>query len=163
MTATSSPNYFECPRRYNGSTPSVFLAGGVTGCPNWQAEMTSKILEECPGFVIMNPRRATFDVTDDKAHDEQIAWEYDMLRKASVVIFFYPDEGVCLITWFELGVFSTMHAAGSKEIMVGCDPKYFRSKDVKTQLGLALGPNFKIHPTLDQLFSSIKKWWEAHK
>lgn len=30
-------SYTEAPTPYNGRGPSVFLAGGITGCPDWQA------------------------------------------------------------------------------------------------------------------------------
>jgi hypothetical protein len=35
--------------------PAVFLAGGITGCPDWQAELV-RMLADVP-VALLNPRR----------------------------------------------------------------------------------------------------------
>ena len=50
--------YIEALQTYNGNEASLFLAGGITGCPNWQKEIIVK-LKDLP-LVRFNPRRASF-------------------------------------------------------------------------------------------------------
>ena len=39
---------------------SLFLAGGVTACPDWQAWMVQRL--SASGLVLLNPRRAHFPI-----------------------------------------------------------------------------------------------------
>jgi hypothetical protein len=51
--------YIEAPNSYqpaSGDGPSVFLAGGITGCPDWQRDARA-LLDAAP-VVVLNPRRA---------------------------------------------------------------------------------------------------------
>jgi hypothetical protein len=162
-----SNNYYECPRVYSdtGDHFSVFLAGGITGCPNWQEYAKNKLLETCDGLVILNPRRATFDVTDKNASHEQIKWEFDALRKASIVLFWFPhsETSVCPIALYELGVFAQRQQFGKSAIMVGCDPCYARREDVKIQLSLLSKEDVTIHSSLDALLGDVEKWYSPWK
>lgn len=77
--------YVEAPERLRrhqpGDGPVVFLAGGITGYPDWQAE--ARELLDDTHFVVCNPRRPTFDVTDPNAAGDQIAWEVEHRRHAA--------------------------------------------------------------------------------
>lgn len=90
---------------------SVFLAGGISGCTNWQAKVIAELehLSECynlSNVAIYNPRRDDFDVTDRTAEIEQIKWEHSMLTKADVLsIFFANSDSVQPITLYEFGRF----------------------------------------------------------
>jgi Fur family ferric uptake transcriptional regulator len=123
--------YVEAPTDYRGDLPAVFLAGGITGCPDWQAE--ARELLAGSGFVILNPRRGDFPIHDPDAAAGQIAWEFTHLRRADVVLFWFPDSGPAPqpIALYELGA----HAATGKPLAVGADPGYRRRADVVLQLG----------------------------
>lgn len=122
--------YIEAPDEYTGKGPAVFLAGGITGCPDWQSE--ARDLIPC-SVVVLNPRRADFPIHDPSAAAAQIDWEYRHLRRADVVLFWFPDSGPIVqpIALYELGA----HAASGKRIAVGADPDYIRRADVVLQLG----------------------------
>ena len=52
--------------------PSVFLAGGITKCREWQDEVVSALSsDEIPG-VLLNPRRKDFPIGDPDAAEKQI-------------------------------------------------------------------------------------------
>jgi hypothetical protein len=150
---------FECPDRYKGWSPSVFLAGGITGCPDWQAEAKANIIAKCPGLVILNPRRSSFDVKNENMHDEQIEWEHASLHQAKAILFWFPKETLCPITLYELGTWSALSKYTGTKIFVGCDLGYTRRKDVETQLRLAIGPDFVVHSNLDRLLGAVQTWW----
>ena len=156
------PSVFVCPDRYTGSSLSVFLAGGITDCPDWQTYMKDKIVKDLPGLIVLNPRRASFDVTNKSALKEQITWEYDALRQAELILFWFPKgPSVCPIALFELGTWSIKHIHHCNNIIVGCDPEYKRREDVETQLHLVMGDHFVVHSTLDELFGAMQKYFES--
>lgn len=120
---------------------SVFLAGGITNCPDWQADAINLF----PSWTVLyNPRRPNFPIHDPTAAAGQVAWEFEHLAKADVVLFWFAGgESVQPIVLFELG----SHARSDKPIVVGCDPTYLRRQDVVLQLG-HLRPNIHVHDTL---------------
>lgn len=130
---------------------SIFLAGGVTGCPDWQSELIKKIQHK--DLVVYNPRRKTFDIKDKSASNVQIKWERDHLSKSDVIVFWFCKETIQPITLFELGkyAFSWEH-----EIIVGVELGYPREVDVVTQLTLEM-PEIIIYRTLDELAAVICK------
>ncbi|MFZ3473022.1 nucleoside 2-deoxyribosyltransferase domain-containing protein [Streptomyces sp. 4.24] len=139
--------YVEAPadhRPVPGDAPSVFLAGGITHCPPWQAAAARALAD----FVVFNPRRADFDVSDPSQTDIQIAWEYAHLRRADVTLFWFPQCDPSLtvqpITLYELGFAA---AVPGRRLVVGADPGYPRRGDVVTQLALAR-PDLPVHATL---------------
>jgi hypothetical protein len=120
-----------CPQPWQGGPePTVFLAGGITDCWNWQAQAA---LELPPGLLLLNPRRPNWPIGDPTASAGQIAWEHEHLRIADVILFWFTWETVQPITLFELGA----HAPTGRRIAVGCHPKYPRRLDVLIQLGHA--------------------------
>jgi len=66
-------HYCEAPHRpLDALAPSIFLAGGITGCPQWQSTVTNKLLsEDASGGVLYNPRRADFPMSDPTAAQAQ--------------------------------------------------------------------------------------------
>jgi hypothetical protein len=139
----------EAPRDFDGVGMSIFLAGGVTGCPDWQSELAS--LLPTLDITALNPRRSRFDVSDDSMTVEQIEWEFRHLRRASAIAFWFPAESVCPIALFELGAWSER----TTPLLVGTHPRYPRRRDVIEQLRLAR-PSVSIVSSLDELASSIE-------
>lgn len=115
----------------SGPSPCLFLAGGITGCPDWQQEMIAH-LADYPG-TILNPRRADFPIGDPAAAQAQIEWEHKALRYADEILFWFPCETICPIVLYELGAWSMT----SKPIYVGVHPNYQRRQDVEIQTRLA--------------------------
>ena len=143
--------YIEAPKDYNGTERSLFLAGGITGCINWQADLADLLKDE--EIVLLNPRRINFPIDDQNAAPEQIEWEYTHLQKADAVSFWFPKETVCPITLYELGV----QIAKDKPLFMGIDPEYSRRLDVEIQTRLER-PEIKIEYNLNRLADQIKQW-----
>lgn len=129
----------------------VFLAGGISGCRDWQSQFISLVQEEHKHVIFVNPRREEFDVTDKTATDIQIEWEYKELSMASAVVFFFCEETVCPIALYELG----FQANSNKPLIVGYDPNYSRSLDIIKQLSLAR-PDVIVHEGLDKTIAAFK-------
>ena len=142
--------YIEAPHVYDGNEPSLFLAGGITACPDWQQEMVAK-LQDLP-LVIFNPRRSHFPHHQDAAR-EQIEWEYTYLRKATAIAFWFPQETLCPIALYELGVWSMTN----KKLFLGVHPNYQRIQDIQIQTALAR-PDVTLVQTLEELHRSIRAW-----
>lgn len=140
--------YIEAPNIYHGSKKSLFLAGGITGCPNWQADIV-KMLEKT-SLVLLNPRREDFPIHDPTTTASQIRWEYDHLRTASAIIFWFPCETLCPITLYELGAWSMT----DKPIIVGIHPKYQRRRDIEIQIAFAR-PDIMIVYSLQELAGQV--------
>ena len=143
--------YVEAPKKYSGRKKSLFLAGGISNCGDWQKEMRKMLSNE--SIVVFNPRRARKFRFDQKTEKEQIAWEYRHLRKATAISFWFTHETVCPIVLFELGA----HSMTKKPIFVGIDPAYARRSDVEIQLKL-VRPDIKIVYSLADLVQQVQKW-----
>lgn len=134
----------------------VFLGGGISGCPDWQKEMIARFKHLDDKFVIANPRRPNFDITDPKASSFQIEWEFNHLQLADAVIFWFPYNTLCPITLYELGVY----AQAGVPLFVGCHPAYQRKFDVEKQLSL-LRPDVVVHDNWEPLVKSVEDWYNT--
>lgn len=146
MTVTdtvATVRYVRAPQWYDGPGPVLFLAGGISQCPDWQSEAAA-MLRDTPGLTVVDPRRAAYDPAVPDAAAEQITWEHTHLWRADVVLFWFaPGGSVQPIALYELGV----HATRGIPLAVGADPAYPRRLDVEVQLGLAR-PGLRVHDTL---------------
>jgi hypothetical protein len=142
---------------------SVFLAGGITGCGDWQSEVIMRLqieLGHVENLIIFNPRRADFDVTDPAAARQQIEWEYDQLQRSGIVLFWFPPETDCPITLYELGYqlgvsSQTPEGHGGIDLVIGTDPNYARRQDVLVQCALTEVPIFGIHNDLESTVQAL--------
>jgi hypothetical protein len=142
--------YVEAPLPYDGVGPAVFLAGGITGCPDWQSMAAKRLL---PHADILNPRRREYVFSpeaEDAEFARQVEWEYTHLRRADVVMFWFAAGAVQPIALFELGAF----AGSAKPIVVGADPAYPRRTDVRLQLGHAR-PGLTVHSSLESTIDAV--------
>jgi Nucleoside 2-deoxyribosyltransferase like len=130
--------------------PSLFLAGGITGCPDWQKEIIEKLKDE--DIMIFNPRRKSFDIKKKEESSVQIKWERDHLKKADMISFWFCKDQIQPIVLFELGKYAF---SGQHKIFIGVEPGYPRETDVMTQVGLEM--DVKIQNSLDKLAEEIKK------
>ncbi len=127
----------EAPKEYYGLMrsrwPSLFIAGGITGCENWQKDLIKGIEKE--DIIIYNPRRETFDMSDRSATEVQICWEFDKLMKADIVIFWFAYGTDNPIVLYELGLWGNSQTG--RPIVIGVDERYSRKTDVIYQTALA--------------------------
>jgi hypothetical protein len=149
-------HYIESPERtaLGTASPSVFVAGGITGCWNWQEH--ASMLLVLNGITAVNPRREDFPMGDPNAAEAQIEWEFDFLQAVDGIIFWFTADTLQPITLFELGKWITR----DKPIAVGCDAGYARLQDVQIQTGLER-PGFIVHDNIDDVIQDIKQQLRA--
>jgi hypothetical protein len=138
--------------RYDAHDPeeqSLFLAGGITDCGNWQAEVIKMLVNT--GLVVINPRRKNWPMGDDAAAEQQIRWEHEHLQKSSMILFWFPPETLCPITLFEYGKWLVR----TKPLFVGCHPRYRRLHDLQVQTMLER-PNLNVFTDLEALVAEMK-------
>lgn len=150
-------DYIEAPHTYDEVfRPILFMGGGITGCPDWQAGVKEHFHNKPLGTLI-NPRRENFEIEDNELSKEQIAWEYRWLRRADAIMFWFPKEGLCQITLFELGA----HLERNTQLFIGCHDDYKRVVDVTVQVALRR-PDIDVYTTLEDVldkYTHWAKWW----
>jgi len=143
--------YFEAPDYFEpapGDPLRVFLAGGITGCPDWQAPTAEELLDV--GLTVFNPRRRAFPIDDPTEAPRQIAWEHHHLRAADVTLFWFPADQVQPIALFELGA-----ALGEgRHIVIGAAPGYPRRLDIEHQVALA-GSTRTVHTSMADVLDEV--------
>lgn len=151
--------YIECPNVPAPNNPdykSLFMAGGITNCPNWQMELAA--LLQNVDLTVLNPRRQNFPSKEENPNidQEQISWEYTYISAADGISFWFTDATVQPITLFELGKASVT----KPNLFVGVDPNYMRREDVEIQLSLER-PSVQIVYSLPDLASQVIQWAEG--
>ncbi|CAL9365498.1 hypothetical protein SUDANB105_00754 [Streptomyces sp. enrichment culture] len=143
--------YIEAPDEYApDGLPSVFLAGGIGQCANWQREAALGFTDL--DVAVLNPRRSSFPTENPDAEAQQVRWEHRQLHGASLVLFWFPaSESHQPIALYELG----MMAAGPTPLAVGADPAYVRRNNVLVQLSLAR-PGLTVHSTLEDTIRQVR-------
>lgn len=132
----------------------LFIAGGISGCPDWQSEVVAELDEL--DIVSVNPRRADDFAKDGNKAIEQITWEHFALNRSRAVLFWFPEETLCPIALLELG--SAMMRP-EQYLFVGVHPNYARSLDVAHQLKLQR-PEVPLHRDLDSMLEEVRtKFW----
>lgn len=147
-------NVIECPTTLltdHSDNFSIFLAGGISNCPDWQKEMIQRFKAE--DVTLINPRRYSFNIEDPTMSAQQIDWEHDHLEQADAILFWFPFETLCPITLFELGKYSQ----AGKPLFVGCHPAYARAFDVKHQLSL-IRPDVTVHDSWEPMIAEAIHW-----
>ncbi len=114
--------------------PSVFLGGGISGCPDWQSGVCDNLTYE--NITVFNPRREHFDVSDRTITQQQIQWEFKRLERCDIFSMFFCKGGsvqpICL---YELGrnivrMQSRFPTTWKHRIVVTIEPGYKRADDV---------------------------------
>jgi len=150
--------YIEAPNDVYGTeikyNANLFLAGGITNCPDWQAEFVEKFKENelSSQFNVYNPRRKDFPIEDPNASDEQISWEYDKLAKADMIVFWFSRGSLNPIVLYELGRWGNSQET---QIYIGMDTEYTRKQDVEMQTMLSKGPDFPFYNNIDDIIKQI--------
>jgi hypothetical protein len=128
----------------------IFLAGGISNCPDWQSDMIKKFKESKHEkfLTLFNPRRSHINLKDETISQQQIKWEYEYLNKSDIILFWFPKESVCPISLFELGRWTGKQ---EKIVLVGVHPDYSRKIDIVEQMKLVRS-DMQIVYSLDNLF-----------
>lgn len=141
MRIITAPNYYEpLPRDI-----SVFLAGGITNCPDWQQKILKQLEDNYAydSLVVFNPRRENFPIGDKTAAYTQIAWEFEMLEKCDIFSMYFSsgdsDQPICM---YELGrnilrIQTRFPTDWQDRIVISTEDGYRRKQDVLIQTGLA--------------------------
>ncbi len=133
----------------NQSNTKIFLAGGITNCPNWSSKLIKLI--EHPHLTIYNPRRKKYPIDNSKITEEQIIWEFNHLRDSDIISFWFSDGSINPIVLLELGKYGL---SSNKKIFIGIDENYERKEDVIIQTKLAR-PDIQIVFSIDELAQQI--------
>jgi hypothetical protein len=140
--------YVECPGKTTENKQSLFLAGGLSNCRQWQKTIISDL--RLLDIILYNPRRKSFDHSKKDITVEQITWEEGMIKKSDVISFYFCRETDCPITLFELGTCIMTN----KPIIIGMDSDYSRRQDVEIQVRLKR-PDIKIVYGVQRLTNEI--------
>lgn len=139
------------PNQINNENKSLFLAGGISNCMDWQKIIEPKLDRD--DLNVINPRRKDWNIdADDDESVKQIIWEYEWIKKSDYISFWFPEETLCPITLFELG--SALHTKNI--VAIGIHPNYKRKLDVEIQVRF-IHPNIDIVYDLDSFVDTIKK------
>jgi lipopolysaccharide biosynthesis glycosyltransferase len=157
MIVIESPNeVYSLENRYN---IRMFLAGGITNCPDWQSEMIQKLKEAgSPGVTVYNPRRKNFEM-NSKTEEEQITWEFEKLRDSQLLVFWFSSGSLNPITLYELGMWGNSR---NIPIVIGIDPNYERKTDVIIQSKLA-GYKGTFSETIQELSDRVVTFLYNHQ
>jgi len=119
---------------------SLFLAGGITNCKNWQDEVIKEL--EFEDVSIFNPRQINFNINDKSASFKQISWEFERLEQMEIFSMYFcessSDQPICM---YELGrniirMQNRFPFDWQKRIVIGIEENYKRKQDVVIQLSL---------------------------
>lgn len=134
--------------------PSVFLAGGIQQCDDWQNIICDELMN-CRG-VIYNPRRSQFKALSEEMLWEQISWEFHAIEQADFFAMWFCDspspQPICM---YELG--RALALKDHDTIMIGAAEGYSRRKDLEIQTSLAIGGRPVIERHLGDLLVSIRR------
>lgn len=136
------------PETSNVNQGTLFLGGGITGCPDWQSSIKNQLSKY---FTVFNPRREGWNIyayADESI--KQIHWEHKHLQQSEIILFWFPKETLCPITLFELG----KYLMTDKKLYIGTHFEYVRRLDVIEQTNL-IRPNTTIWSNLDEMVSAI--------
>lgn len=143
------------PERYvhDPNRRTLFLAGGITNCENWQKTVPSVMADT--DLTLLNPRRGEFERNNPVMEQEQIEWEHQRLLEAGAHLFWFCEETLCPITLFELG--KVIGLFPSKPLFVGTHANYERKRDIRIQM-LLIRPEIEVVHSLDRLLSQVMEW-----
>lgn len=131
----------------------LFLAGSISNAENWQEKACEVIDKHFKPLIVYNPRRPNFDINDKRMQEEQIVWEYEHLKDADLITFWFGKETVAPITLYEFGRWSQQKV--SSHIIVGIDPDYSRKDDIIIQNSLNKYP-CKIEIGFNNFIKKVK-------
>lgn len=121
---------------------TVFLAGGISGCRDWQQEVINNLFQmigkDDSQVVVYNPRQKDFNINDLDATEDQITWEFQYLNEVDIFsMYFVGGDQIQPICLYELGRY-TRNTFGPEQV-ISIEKDYIRERDVAVQVSLATG------------------------
>jgi len=148
--------FVEAPKEVKAKGKKLFLAGGITNCPDWQAMLIESLKDEDLDLIVYNPRRANFPIDDPDASEEQIAWEYKHLKGADILVFWFSRGSLNPIVLYELGMWGN---SSDRPLCICLDPEYERIQDVEIQTSLSRPDVDIFYPEDDDEGVELVKDW----
>lgn len=133
---------------------AVFVAGGISDCPDWQQELIQHI--DSDRFDVINPRRVDGLAKNGTDARRQIAWEHLALENSQIVLFWFPKESLCPIALFEYGKMLERACKEGLRVIAGVHPEYPRAFDLDEQTQLAVDWH-----TDDEIALDLVTGWDA--
>lgn len=133
---------------------SVFLAGGITKCKNWQEKIIKEL--EFEEISVFNPRQENFNIKDKTAASKQITWEFERLEQMDIFSMYFceseSDQPICM---YELGrnivrMQNRFPADWQNRIIISIERDYIRKQDVIVQTSLC-APQLFIDSNADPI------------
>lgn len=154
ITKSAQPTVITAPEYRVASTKHrLFLAGGITNCPDWQAEVIQQ-LSGVPNLTVFNPRRGTYPFDHKHLDEEQITWEYKHLEKSTIILVWFSATTLNPIVLYELGRW--VNSNPDIPSFIGIEPGYKRTNDVIIQTKLSR-PDITVVDNLDVLVRLAKE------
>jgi len=137
------------------SETTLFLAGGIQGCKEWQKEFiryaNTSNPKDIENLIILNPRRDNFPIHDPNAAKEQIEWEFNNLNTCDIFSMYFDgptasDQPIC---FYELGRYVALMQSNYPDdfqdrVVITCSPNFKRHMDVVIQCELIFGENIVV-------------------
>ena len=135
----------------------VFLAGGITNCPDWQWEVIKQLEDNYAydSLVVFNPRRENFPIGNKSAAYTQVAWEFEMLEKCDIFSMYFSsgdsDQPICM---YELGrnilrMQMKFPTDWQDRIVISVEDGYRRKQDVLIQTDLATNSKVFVNTQIE--------------
>ncbi len=148
----------------NNNNLKLFLAGGITNCPDWQSYAIDQI-KDIEDLTVYSPRRKDFPIDDPNASEEQITWEYNKLAEADITLFWFSRGSLNPIVLYELGLWGNAKIDEDDRgyVFVGIDEEYERKQDVIIQTNLAHNIDYTssfVYKNIEECMDSFVLWLE---
>lgn len=131
---------------------TLYLAGGITGCPDWQAEISNLLNNST--VKIVNPRRSDFVKGTAAQYINTVRENRFELEACEATVMWFPKEKLTPIALLELGSL----LASNKPIFIGVEQGYTRRQDVEIQTALER-PEIEIAYSLKELADQVKSYY----
>ena len=123
----------------------IFLAGPITGAPDWQQDMTHELIklnqDDLHATLICNPRRDTYDA--GFSFDYQVHWDQLHIQNCNIILFYIPKpidskfkDRYAKTTMYELAEMLHTHKYKNpnNKIVIAIHPEYSMFDYVKERI-----------------------------
>lgn len=141
--------------------PVIFLAGPITGAPDWQTKVIELIHDIDPNIIIASPRLKYFD--GSFAYERQVDWETHYLRLAGgngAILFWLaaqtvetPGRAYAQTTRFELAEWKVRHERDGAKLAIGIEEGFGSARYIRRRFSQD-APDVKIVDSLEELCRS---------
>lgn len=102
----------------------IFLAGAIDmgAAVDWQAVVVDAFQND--NVALLNPRRAVPFAPE--MLDEQVKWELNALKYATIILMWLPVDAKAPISLFEAGLFWR-----SGKLIIGAEPGFYRRRNLE--------------------------------